>query len=88
MSAEARSALPRRERVISSQSRTITTIEIRADTARDLLTNTLTTSPQNGPASQATLDSGVRIESSSEPNSIMAPFCRISAMPRVKISCA
>ena len=86
MSADARKDLPRRERVISIHRRRITTTETRADTARDLLTNTLTKSPQNGPISQAMLESGVRIETSTEPNRIIAPFCMTSAMPRVRIS--
>ena len=43
-----------------------------AATPRDLLTKTLTKSPQSGPISQALLDSGVRIETSIEPNSDQA----------------
>ena len=33
-------------------------------------------------------DSGVRIETRIEPNTIWPPFCRIRAMPRVRMSCA
>ena len=34
------------------------------------------------------LDNGVRMVTRSAPNRIMAPFCRISAIPRVRISWA
>ncbi|MEY9754738.1 hypothetical protein ABIE73_002133 [Bradyrhizobium yuanmingense] len=43
---------------------------------------------KKGPSSQAELDSGVRIEASTEPNTMRPPFCRISAMPSVRISWA
>ena len=35
---------------------------------------------------RAELDSGVRIEASTEPNTSRPPFCRISAIPSVRMS--
>ena len=53
---------------------------------RALLTKMLMS--KNGPISQAELDSGVRIDASTEPNTIRPPFCSTSAMPSVRMSWA
>ena len=87
LSAAARSDLPSRERLINSVSRIIVTNATTASMPRALLTKTLT-SYISGPISHAELDSGVRIEASTEPNTIRPPFCRISAMPSVRMSWA
>ena len=62
--------------------------EMSAAMPRDLLTKIETRSPHSGPISQALLDSGVRTETRIEPKTIRPPFCRMSAMPSVRISWA
>ena len=86
LSAAARSDFPIRDRVISSVSSAMVTNETMASMPRALLMKTLMS--KYGPSSQAELDNGVRIEASTEPNTIKPPFCRISAIPSVRISWA
>ena len=87
LSAAARSDFPIRDRVINSVSSIIVTSETTASIPRALLMKTLM-SPSIGPSSQAELDSGVRIEASTEPNTSKPPFCRMSAIPSVRMSWA
>src|SRR5580704_14952158 len=73
-------------RAISKVNNIIVTKETTASMPRALLTKMLMS--KNGPSSQAELDNGVRIEASTEPNTISPPFCRISAIPSVRINWA
>ena len=62
--------------------------EMRQPTVRALLTKTALPRRRAARISHALADSGVRTDCGVEPNRISPPFSRISAMPRVRISCA
>ncbi len=74
--------------LMTYQSARITATETPAATIRALLRKIAMIPSGGSGMNQASEESGVRIDSSSAPKRIIAPFCRISAMPSVRISWA
>ncbi len=66
----------------------MTATETTADTTRALLRKMAIGSAHVGAIMNASLASGVRSDMSCAPNRIIAPFCRTSAMPSVRMSWA